>query len=127
VGNVFVSHRVAEQDDADHLREMLRGRWDVVTHAVSPAEAETWQRECRRLIESADAVIVIVGDRTAESSNVDWELETALGLARPVLAVRAARSARPALPAPIVARGSALLEPDAVLSRLDEVALERTG
>ena len=99
----------------------------MVTHAVEPQAAGTWQHECERLIRQADAVVCIVGDTTAGSPNVEWELEQALRHGAPVLAVRAPAAPAPALPAPLAARRAPLLEPDDLPARLDEVVLERTG
>lgn len=127
MGTVFVSHRATEQADADRLREGLEPHWAVVTHPISPEGATTWREECRRLIASADAVIVIIGDRTAESPNVGWELQTALERGMPVLAVRAEHADAPPLPGPVVARVRELLEPEDLLTRLGEVSLERAG
>jgi hypothetical protein len=127
VARVFVSYRYPEHGDAQRLRERLGARWEVLTHAVKPDAAATWQAECRRLIAEADAVVCIVGDGTAGSPNVEWELETAIALDRPVLAVRGEHASAPALPAPLAARGSALLAPQDLPRRLDEVALERAG
>jgi hypothetical protein len=121
---VFISHRRAEQADADRLVDRLGGRWRVVTHAVSPAAAETWQQACRRLLGDADAVVCIVGDDTAASPNVEWELKTAIELGRPVIPVRAQGSATPDLPTPLT---GPLIEDDDLPARLDEVALERAG
>jgi hypothetical protein len=127
VATLFISHRFAEQPDADRLRQQLGSRWRILTHAVSREAAATWQEECRQLIQRADAVVCIVGDRTAESPNVDWELETALASGTEVIPVRAERSVAPALPASLVARRSGLLEAGDLPARLDEVAFERTG
>ena len=127
VSTVFLSHRRGEKDDADALTKQLQGRWEVVTHAVDPAAAATWQADCRRLIAAADAVVCIVGPDTALSPNVDWELETALLLGRPVIAARAAAAPAPRLPAPLAARGARLHEPRELPERLDEVALEHAG
>jgi hypothetical protein len=127
VARVFVSYRYPEHGDAQRLRARLGERWEVLTHAVTPEAAATWQAECRRLIMEADAVVCIVGDGTAGSPNVEWELETAIALGRPVLAVRAQSATAPALPAPLAARGGTLFAPDALPRRLDEVALERAG
>ena len=124
---MFLSHRFAEQAEADRLAAQLRPRWTVVTHAVTPEAATTWQRDCRPLIGRADAVVCIVGDRTAESTNIDWEIETALARGVPVIAVRSPEAIAPALPAPLAARGSRLLETIELPTRLDEVALERAG
>jgi nucleoside 2-deoxyribosyltransferase len=127
VGRVFLSHRLADQADADRLRGRLDGPWTVLTHTVSPAAAATWQDECRRLIDETDVVICIVGDTTAASPNVAWEIETALARGTPVIAVRAERSMAPSLPAPLEARGYMLVDPKDAETRLDEVALERAG
>jgi TIR domain len=127
VGRVFLSYRYPEREDAWRLRDRLGPSWEVLTHAVKPDASETWQGECRRLIAGADAVVCIVGSGTAESPNVDWELETAIALGRPVLAMRGEGAAAPALPAPLAARGDGLLEPESLSRQLDEVALERAG
>ncbi len=127
MGTVFISHRRTEQREAEALVERLRGRWRVVTHAVDPAAARTWQADCRRHIADSDAVVCIVGPDTALSPNVDWELETAFALGRPVIAVSAADAGSPRLPAPLAARGAGLHELHELPERLDEVALERAG
>jgi hypothetical protein len=127
VVRVFVSYRYPEHSDAQRLRERFGARWEMLTHAVKPDASATWKAECRRLIAEADAVVCIVGDGTAASPNIEWELETAIAFGRPVLAVRAEPAAAPALPAPLAARGSALIAPEDLPRRLDEVALERAG
>lgn len=124
---LFISYRRAEQDDADELRRDLAGRIRVTSHTVTPAAAATWREECQRLIRSADAVVCIVGDQTAESPNVDWELETAFRIDRPVLAVRAGESVDPELPEPLADHRCSLLEPDDLRLRLEALAYERAG
>jgi hypothetical protein len=127
VATLFISHRFPEQGYADQLERTLEPGWTVRTHAVSPDAAGTWRDDCRLLIQGADAVLCIVGDTTADSPNVDWELETAMTGGAPVLAVRAPGSVAPRLPAPLAARRARLLEPEELPARLDEVALERAG
>jgi hypothetical protein len=124
VGTVFVSHRRPEQADADRLAERLGPAWRILAHPVVATAADTWQADCRRLIGEADALICIVGDGTADSPNVTWELQTALALGRPVLALRAEAAAAPALPSPL--RGP-LVEPADLPGRLDAVTLSRAG
>ena len=123
VARVFVSYRHADSAMAERLKRELEPRWTVLTHAASPERAVTWQEECSRLICEADAMICVVGDTTAASPNVDWEIETALARATPVLPLRADGSVEPTVPAPLA--GRKLLEPQEVAARLDEVALER--
>lgn len=125
--SVFVSHRRPEQADADRLGKRLGARWRLLSHPVARAASETWQHECRRLIETADAVVCIVGDTTAASPNVDWELETARRAGRPVIAMRSPHAAAPVLPAALAASGEALIEPGDVDTRLEEAVLERAG
>lgn len=127
MGTVFISHRRSEQRDADALIDRLSGRWRVLTHAVDPEAADTWQAECSRMIGESDAVVCVVGPRTALSPNVDWELETAAALGRPVIAVRGADAGTPDLPAPLAARGARLREAHELRALLDEVAFERAG
>jgi hypothetical protein len=127
VPTVFVSHRHHEQDDADHLRARLGGRWRVVSHPVTADAAEIWQSTCRRLIGESDAVVCIVGDRTAESPNIEWELERAGELGRPLFAMRARAAAAPALPRALATRGMTLLEPDELEARLRILVPERVG
>jgi hypothetical protein len=123
VARVFVSYRHADSAMAEWLKRELEPRWTVLTHAASPERATTWQDECLRLIGDADAMICVVGDTTAASPNVDWEIATALARGTPVLPLRADGSVGPALPRPLT--GQALLEPQELAARLDEVALER--
>ena len=124
VARVFVSYRHPDSAAAERLRSELEPEWRVITHAVSPERAATWQDECMRLIGDADAMICVVGDTTAASPNVDWEIETALARGIRVLPFRAERSVEPALPRALA--GQRLLELAELAARLDEVALERT-
>jgi hypothetical protein len=124
VGTIFLSYRRAEEPDADALRARI-GERRLVSHSASPGAAATWQDECRELLRTASAVVCIVGNGTALSPNVEWELETALGLGLPVVGVRSAASPSPPLPAPLAARGLDLVELEDAAERLDEVAYER--
>lgn len=124
---IFVSTRRTEQPDLAMLEERLGARWEILTHAVSPAAEATWRDECRRLIGAADAVVCIVGDATAASPNVDWELETALLMNRPVVAMRSPRARDPRLPAPLAAAGHTLVEAGAIARRLEALLYERAG
>jgi TIR domain len=124
VGTVFLSHRRTEQADAEAIARRLGDRWRIVTLPVRPA---AWQDAYRELVSRADAVVCIVGERTAESPNVGWELETALELGRPLLAVRSAAAPAPRLPAPLAARRIPLIEADDVAARLAEAVYERAG
>jgi MTH538 TIR-like domain (DUF1863) len=122
---VFVSMRQTEQPDLAIVEAELGERWELLTHAVSPAAEATWRDECRRLIGTADAVVCIVGDETAESPNVDWELEIALSASVPVVAMRSPRARDPRLPAPLAVTGHPLVDPEAVAQRLEALVYER--
>jgi hypothetical protein len=126
VGTVFLSFRSPETEDAAQIRALLEPRWTVLTHPVSRAARDTWRRDCERMIGEADAMICIVGEHTAESENVDWELQQALERRRiPVIAVRAQKRDAPMLPERL--GGAEVLERAALPGRLDEVSLERTA
>ena len=116
MGTVFVSSRTTEKADVEGLEAALGQRWALLRHAVTPAAEASWRNECRRLIEAADVVVCVVGETTAESPNVEWELEVALAIGRPVVAVRASAAVAPRLPQPIA--DADLAEPAALLDRL---------
>jgi hypothetical protein len=124
VRTVFLSYRWTERPDADAIARRLGNRWRIVT---LPNKPDAWQDEYRELVREADAVVCIVGEHTADSPHVDWELETAFEFGRPAIPVRSPGAPAPRMPAPLAARGSALIEPDEVATRLAEVAYERTG
>jgi hypothetical protein len=124
VRTVFLSYRRTEQPDADAIARRLGDRWRIVT---LPTKPDAWQDEYHDLVREAVAVVCIVGEHTADSPHVDWELETAFELGRPVIAARSPGSPAPRMPAPLAARGSTPIETDDVAARLAEVAYERTG
>jgi TIR domain len=119
VGTVFLSYRRTEQPDADAIARRLGDRWRIVS---LPAKLGEWQDRYRELVRTADAVVCIVGEHTADSPHVDCELETAFELGRRVIAMRSPGTPAPRVPTPLA--GSTLIEPDDVAARL--AVVERT-
>jgi hypothetical protein len=89
---IFVSrvsvHDGARAELAEALARRHGGRWQLDVFPTDGRWDADWRFECEHRIRACDAMIVLVGEGTADSAPVDWEVRTALAFARPVLALR---------------------------------------
>ena len=102
---IFVSYRT---DDAPAREELERGvtqrwkeRWSFKAVAQDGREDESastetsWRDECEALIKDSVAVVCLVGNTTAESQNIEWEIQTAIASQKPILAIRIGSDPKP--------------------------------
>jgi hypothetical protein len=101
---LFLSFMSRDREDANRLRrrlEQTRDGWRVDVYPRKRVSPEAWQKGVKGLIEFADAVVCLIGDETAASENVKWEIETALSYEKRVVPVSLGSFPVKSLPAPL--------------------------
>ena len=84
---IFFAHRTSDREKVIELQEQLKkllpdlGYQDLSKHVPSN---QHWKDVAGKLIDSADAVICIVGPTTHESEPVAWEIKRAVEAKRPL-------------------------------------------
>ena len=84
---IFFAHRTSDREKVIELQGQLKkllpdlGYQDLSKHVPSN---QHWKDVAGKLIDSADAVICIVGPTTHESEPVAWEIERAVEAKRPL-------------------------------------------
>jgi hypothetical protein len=87
---VFLSYTTTDKPWAERLRGDVR-RWlpntAVIDFPPLPGPDSTWKTVVEEMLRKSDAVICLVGARTATSEPIDWELRRSAELGKPQLAV----------------------------------------
>lgn len=105
---VFISFRAEDKPQVDGLRLLAKNpNYDLefydesVRAPVDSQKAEYVKRVIREKIGRAGVVLCLVSAETYASAWVDWELETAIKLQKPIVAMGFKSLERAALPRPI--------------------------
>lgn len=92
---VFISHSWTYLDDLKNLRNLLkqRGYFDVEFLEASPdvrvnsSDANYIKRKLKQNITDADVVLGIAGKYASYSDWIEWEIETAYSLSKPIIGI----------------------------------------
>lgn len=82
---IFVVHSGSDWDRAVEIKEEIQDSEDRAHVVILDNKRRFWKREARKLIQQADMVLFIVGEKSHTSSNIDWELARALKHEKPIL------------------------------------------
>jgi hypothetical protein len=88
---VYLSYAWPDRRDAENLRARLASH-DIasVVNDMNLQAGSNWQQELDRNLESAEAVVVLVGETTHQSDLIEREANLARKLGKPVVAVKLA-------------------------------------
>ncbi len=86
---IYLSYNRSDGAYADQIRFMLRTQLQVdVIDPVTAPLGQDWQLWIDQQIETASALVFLVGDRTHNSSFVDYEARRAGRLGKPIVLVK---------------------------------------
>lgn len=109
---VFISFKAEDKPQVDGLRLLAKNpTYDLefydesVRAPIDSQNAEYVKRVIREKIGRAGVVLCLVSADTHTSAWVDWELETAINLKKPIVAMAIKDLERATLPAPIRGKG----------------------
>ncbi|MBQ7681387.1 MAG: hypothetical protein IJT31_04160 [Oscillibacter sp.] len=87
--NVFIVNSSSDGADADRVKDYLEQADSAgVKHAnvlILKNHVSSWHREFRRLMQETQLILFLQGEHSAESANIQWEMELAFELGKAVL------------------------------------------
>mgnify|MGYP001593543808 CR=1 FL=1 len=102
---VFISFHVDDEAQVDLLRHQASDdRFDLefVDYSVKEPFDEAWKSRCTERINQSSVVVVMIGPETHTRAAVNWEIEKAYELGKPVVGVRIYRDENHTIPEPMV-------------------------
>jgi len=99
--NVFISFAVEDEAQVNLLRSQAKDdRFDFQFRDYSIKEPfdEAWKTQCKEIIALTSVMIVPIGETTADSSAVDWEIREAHRQGKKVIGMRIHKDANHRIP-----------------------------
>lgn len=94
-GKVFISRHISDEYQVNLLRYQASDKKTSLNFKESSSKKrfpEPWKEYARKQIANSDALIVMIGPKTAERKAVDWEIKEAYRQNKTVIAVRIYRN-----------------------------------
>jgi Thoeris protein ThsB, TIR-like domain len=112
IRNVFISFSIVDEGQVNLLRSQARDpRYDLEFRDYSVKEPfdEKWKTNCRERISQTSAMIVAIGQDTAEREAVNWEIEESYRQGKKVIGVRISKERNDPIPIPLREHGAPIV------------------
>jgi len=89
--NVFISFAIEDENQVNLLRSQAKDdRFDFQfrDYSIKQPFDEAWKTQCKEVIALTSVVIVAIGETTADSDAVDWEIREAHRQGKKVIGMR---------------------------------------
>ncbi|MFY9299901.1 MAG: TIR domain-containing protein [Candidatus Nitrosotenuis sp.] len=111
--NVFISFAVEDEAQVNLLRSQAKDdRFDFQFRDYSIKEPfdEAWKTQCKEIIALTSVVIVAIGETTADSEAVDWEIREAHRQGKKVVGMRIHKGADHRIPRALTEHGDKIID-----------------
>lgn len=123
VRNVFISFKIEDEAQVNLLRHQAKEGLGIEFRDYSVKEPfdEKWKTNCKERIAQTSALICFIGEKTAESEAVNWEIKEAYRQGKKVIGVRIYRDKNHPIPKPLKEHDAPIVDWDnAKISQLLE-------
>jgi len=103
IRNVFISFKIEDEAQVNLLRHQAKEGLGIEFRDYSVKEPfdEKWRTNCREKMALTSTLICFIGEKTAESKAVNWEIEEAYRQGKKVIGVRIYRDKNHPIPKPL--------------------------
>ena len=110
---VFISFHVEDENQVDLLRHQAkdpRFNMEFTDYSVKEPFDEKWKTNCTERIKQSSVFIVAIGKETYQREAVNWEIEKAYELGKPVIGVRIYRDVNHKIPEAMVKHNAKIMD-----------------
>jgi len=122
---VFISFHIEDEAMIELLRTQAKNsdKLEFVDYSVKEPFDEKWKTQCTERIKQSKVLVCAIGEDTYSREAVNWEIEKAYELGKPVFGVRLHSEASDRIPHALVTHGAKILpwKLEAIQAELDNL------
>lgn len=86
---IFICNRSIDIENSSNIiRELLKESANCITVFQEKEHSEKWQEKVKLKFEEVDFILFLVNENTFQSENIQWELEYAKKLSKPIACIK---------------------------------------